>query len=269
MHITISPFLLLRCKILALVFVVYLLNPVHAQNNDNESKAHKHRRLFHRQVICVYYPNPLSYLYDFPAYTSELDTMDSDMDGVVNRFDKEPNTPALSPVDIHGASLDSDRDGCIDAEDPEPYSDVFDSMVDCHNVYKEVPLTVESCAHLRVDNQLSDADDWILPFIFFDAHKADIRPDAEAALTMIAEIMIRYPMLSIRAYGFSAGGVEKDSSALLVERRIISSVNYLIELGVPEDRISVVKYRKPKQIFYDGDIVEGFPRIVEFWIESN
>ena len=51
--------------------------------------------------------------------------------------------------------------------------------------------------------------------------------------------------------------------------RIISSVNYLIELGVPEDRISVVKYRKPKQIFYDGDIVEGFPRIVEFWIESN
>ena len=47
---------------------------------------------------------------------------DADDDGVVDYLDREPNTPAGTPVDTHGVSLDSDKDGCPDSEDPEPFS---------------------------------------------------------------------------------------------------------------------------------------------------
>src|SRR4030095_5746834 len=44
---------------------------------------------------------------------------DTDGDGVADMFDKEPNTPAGSPVDSHGVTRDTDGDGVPDWKDKQ------------------------------------------------------------------------------------------------------------------------------------------------------
>ncbi len=54
------------------------------------------------------------------TFKSELKSMvDSDRDGINNRNDMEPHTPAGFPVDNRGIALDSDRDGVPDGTDKE------------------------------------------------------------------------------------------------------------------------------------------------------
>jgi len=54
------------------------------------------------------------------TFKSELKSMiDSDRDGINNRIDMEPHTPAGFPVDNRGIALDTDRDGVPDGADKE------------------------------------------------------------------------------------------------------------------------------------------------------
>jgi outer membrane protein OmpA-like peptidoglycan-associated protein len=54
------------------------------------------------------------------TFRNEMKSMiDSDMDGVNNKLDKEPDTLAEYPVDADGVSLDTDRDGVPDGADRE------------------------------------------------------------------------------------------------------------------------------------------------------
>ncbi|MFC1561082.1 OmpA family protein, partial [Candidatus Latescibacterota bacterium] len=54
------------------------------------------------------------------TFKSELKSMvDSDRDGINNRIDIEPHTPAGFPVDNRGVALDTDKDGVPDGADKE------------------------------------------------------------------------------------------------------------------------------------------------------
>ncbi len=54
------------------------------------------------------------------TFKNEIKSMiDSDQDGVNNKFDREPNTPPGYPVDAEGVSLDTDGDGVPDGADRE------------------------------------------------------------------------------------------------------------------------------------------------------
>lgn len=217
--------------------------------------------------------NPLTYLYD---KVNEIDPdnmlKDSDNDGVIDRLDKEPNTPEGTPVDTHGVSLDSDKDGCPDSEDPEPFSSPVLPMENCQNVH----LTMEQVTDY-VDKRLADmgpgggATDWILPYIFFDLNKSDIRPDAVPALNQVAEIMTRYPKLSVEVVGHTDTQGGEDYNMKLSENRARNSINYLTGKGVKESQLKIV-YKGETQTLISGAKTpeeHQMNRRVEFHILSN
>lgn len=78
--------------------------------------------------------------------------------------------------------------------------------------------------------------------IYFDFDKSDIRPDAAIELNKVVEIMKLYPELIIE------GGSHTDSRGTfkynedLSERRANATVNYIIEQGVDQSRISAKGY---------------------------
>ncbi len=216
--------------------------------------------------------NPLTYLYE------ELDKIDpdnmlkdSDNDGVIDRLDKEPNTPEGTPVDTHGVSLDSDKDGCPDSEDPEPFSSPVLPMENCQNVHVDKDWVKE-----YVDERLKaytpgTASDWILPYIFFDLNKADIRPDAVPALNQVAEIMSRYSKLNVEVVGHTDTRAGEDYNMKLSENRARNAINYLTSKGVAENRLKLVYKGESENLIKDADqeAEHQMNRRVEFHIIKN
>ncbi|MEM6725416.1 MAG: OmpA family protein, partial [Bacteroidota bacterium] len=81
---------------------------------------------FDKRVEPLWWVNPLDAPYEAIAKNTQKDIDglfdDDDGDGVVNKVDREPDTPADCPVDTRGVTLDSDGDGVADCNDKEPYS---------------------------------------------------------------------------------------------------------------------------------------------------
>lgn len=216
--------------------------------------------------------NPLTYLYDkVNEFDADNLLKDSDNDGVIDRLDKEPNTPEGTPVDTHGVSLDSDKDGCPDSEDPEPFSSPVLPMENCQNVH----LT-QDWVENYVDQRLKDytpgtASDWILPYIFFDLNKSDIRPDAVPSLNQVAEIMTRYSKLNVEVVGHTDTRAGEDYNMKLSENRARNAINYLTSKGVAENRLKMVYKGEGENLIKDADTEaeHQMNRRVEFHIIKN
>lgn len=216
--------------------------------------------------------NPLTYLYD---KVNEIDPdnllKDSDNDGVIDRLDKEPNTPEGTPVDTHGVSLDSDKDGCPDSEDPEPFSSPVLPMENCQNVH----LT-QDWVEQYVEGRLKEytpgtASDWILPYIFFDLNKSDIRPDAVPALNQVADIMGRYSKLNVEVVGHADTRAGEDYNMKLSENRARNAINYLTGKGISESRLKIVYKGESENMIKDAntEAEHQMNRRVEFHIIKN
>ncbi len=218
--------------------------------------------------------NPLTYLYD---KVNEIDPdnllKDSDNDGVIDRLDKEPNTAEGTPVDTHGVSLDSDKDGCPDSEDPEPFSSPVLPMENCQNVHLTQDW-VEKYVDERIKAQGGTpgaASDWILPYIFFDLNKSEIRPDAVPSLNQVAEIMNRYTKLNIEVVGHTDTRAGEDYNMKLSENRARTAITYLTGKGVAESRLKIV-YKGESDVMIKDANTEAehqMNRRVEFHIIKN
>lgn len=73
----------------------------------------------------LWWQNPVNFAYDHLKDDYEFDDEylfeDSDGDGVVDRLDKEPDSPC-SFVDGGGVAIDSDKDGIVDCNDACPFT---------------------------------------------------------------------------------------------------------------------------------------------------
>ena len=221
--------------------------------------------LFHRETVCIYYVNPLSYLYD-SSYDVEQLFRDSDFDGVFDSKDKEPNTDALAAVNIFGVTTDFDADGCPDHLDPEPCSSVILPIEDCKNVVQCVGEIIDMpCNRKHADEK----NKWILPYIFFDLHDATIRADALPALNQIAELMEHYEDLLVEVIGYPDTRMITFETQALANNRAYNAIQYLKSKGVSEDRLSYVYLTPPNYLFlYDDGCGNGvgLNRRVEFHV---
>lgn len=216
--------------------------------------------------------NPLTYLYD-KVNSIDPETMlkDSDNDGVIDRLDKEPNTPEGTPVDTHGVSLDSDKDGCPDSEDPEPFSSPVLPMENCQNTH----LTMQEVKDY-VDQRLEkytpgSGGEWYLPTILFDVNKYNIRPDAVLGLNQVAEIMTKYPKLNVEVVGHADTRGGEDMNMKLSENRAKSAITYLTGKGIAESRLKIV-YKGETDNLIKNAVTEPehqMNRRVEFHIIKN
>ena len=146
-------------------------------------------------------------------------------------------------------------------------------MENCQNVHvtmNEVKAYVDKALE-GVSRDGGGAADWILPYIFFDLNKYDIRPDAVPTLNQVAEIMNRYKKLEVNVVGHTDTQGSESMNMKLSENRSKSAIAYLTKKGVPESRMKIV-YKGESEVIIEGaknDEEHQMNRRVEFHIIKN
>lgn len=182
---------------------------------------------------------------------------DSDYDGVVDYFDKEPETPEGAPVDYTGKALDTDEDGIADYKDMEIHSP-FNSKVDTsgvivdsdndgiddnNDVENSTPKgavvnfkgqSIQSSSN-TINNYVGETKTGgavsIFPSVFFDINSDNITEIRNIEkLASIAQVMRYYPELKIKVIGYSdkIGGANQ-YNLNLSEQRAKSVIKHLSE----------------------------------------
>ena len=183
--------------------------------------------------------NPMHYTYqkiaeNDPEKAIQELLKDDDEDGVPNRLDQEPNTPAGAPVNPKGIALDSDSDGIIDGQDDEPFSPPG-LPVNEKGVAQLPP--VKSCCDIMI---ASACENVILPSIHFDKDKYNIKPEFYAHLYNLAEKMMECLDLKIMATGMTDMDDSEKYNEQLSYNRATAVINYLNEkYGIDKNRFIV------------------------------
>lgn len=160
--------------------------------------------------------------------------LDTDGDGVVDKFDKEPNTPAGCPVDVHGVSLDTDGDGVPDCKDKELVTPTQCQPVNADGVGK-CP-DPECCKNMvRMDSTACNIGD--LPSITFTGNGSTLTSDAKAMLATVGSKLKGSAQCTINISGYPAAS---KASQARCNKRLELIKSYLVESeGISAERINV------------------------------
>ena len=81
---------------------------------------------------------------------------------------------------------------------------------------------------------------------FFDFNKADLRPDAQSALTQDANFLKSHSAIKVRISGHCDQRGSEEYNLGLGQRRAEAAERFLVTLGVPAANISAVSYGKDR-----------------------
>ncbi len=84
--------------------------------------------------------------------------------------------------------------------------------------------------------------------IYFDTDKFDIDAQDQAALRQQAQYLSQYPNVRATVEGHCDERGTREYNLALGERRANAAKNYLVSLGVPAERLTVVSYGKERPI---------------------
>jgi peptidoglycan-associated lipoprotein len=110
----------------------------------------------------------------------------------------------------------------------------------------EKPAVV-STAVLKVGNRIVDVGDRIFP-IYFDFDKAELRDDARATLSELAQWLKDNPSVRIRVDGNCDERGSNEYNLALGENRAASAKKYLVYLGISPDRLETMSYGEEKPV---------------------
>lgn len=195
----------------------------------------------------LYWKNPLEFAY------SELNSPkrmkmpkvvldDADGDGIVDQFDRQPNTPAGAPVDSHGVARDTDGDGIPDFKDKQLVTPSECQPVDANGVgkcpeppcCKNIPAPVVICGMGNI------------PSVSFTKGSAKLSKEAESILASTADRLKNNPVCKVFITGYAEGS---KASQQLSWDRVNAVITYLSEKqGIAADRL-INKYGQA-----DGDV---------------
>ncbi len=192
-----------------------------------------------KSVEPLWWLNPLDYAY------SELNNPkhmklpkpiydDADGDGVVDQLDREPNTPAGSPVNTHGVSLDTDGDGVPDSKDKQLITPTECQPVDADGVGK-CP-DPECCKNMMPGGVGGTACPADYPSVSFRGNGSSLTSDAKAMLANVAAKMKASPNCTITINGYPEAS---KASQAVCQKRLDAIKMYLVETeGISADRVS-------------------------------
>ena len=81
---------------------------------------------------------------------------------------------------------------------------------------------------------------------YFDYDKADLRPDARAALSKTADFLKNYPRFRVTIEGHCDERGSTEYNLALCDRRASAVKQYMVSLGISADRLTTVSYGKEK-----------------------
>jgi len=159
---------------------------------------------------------------------------DTDGDGVSDIFDKEPNTPAGSPVDTHGVTRDTDGDGVPDWKDKQLITPTECQPVDADGVGK---CPDPACCGVLMDSirnmQMAPACPTDYPSLSMKG--TSLSNDAKAMLSSVASKLKEKPTCTITITAYPGASKKQQS---LADKKLAAIQTYLVEtLGISADRI--------------------------------
>jgi len=158
---------------------------------------------------------------------------DDDKDGVLDASDKCPRE--AGPVENRGCpDTDRDGDGVVDRLDNCPDEPGTAANHGCKK--KQLALITQNSIK-------------ILDKVYFNTNKATIQKRSNRLLDNVAQVIINHPEVPrIRIEGHTDDKGKDDYNKDLSQRRADRVRMYLIEKGVPEDRLEAVGYGEEKPV---------------------
>ncbi|MFP5304928.1 MAG: OmpA family protein [Gammaproteobacteria bacterium] len=184
-----------------------------------------------------------------------VEESDSDGDGVVDSADQCPDTPAGTQVNEVGCPLDSDGDGVLDEVD------------ECPNTPAGAKVLANGCARVgdcrtprpgeQVDeNGCAVEQKFILRGVKFEFDSDRLTPEAREILNQVAETLKAYAAVDVELEGHTdAIGTDAYNQGLS-ERRANAVKTYLVDQGIPAERMTPVGYGESQPI-ETNDTEEG------------
>ena len=177
---------------------------------------------------------------------------DSDGDGVYDNRDQCPGTPKGVRVNSSGCPLDSDKDGVYDFMDEcpgTPYG-VKVSAAGCplDSDKDGVPDADDQCPKTPADAKVNSAGCWVLSSVLFDLNKATIKADFYPDLDNIVNILNREPEMGIEFEGHTCNIGSDAYNMKLSEKRAAAVKNYVISKGIDSSRVSAKGYGETKPV---------------------
>ena len=176
--------------------------------------------------------------------------IDSDGDGVVNKFDLEPDTPIGNTVDESGRALDLDDDGIPDYIDDDPFSTLgavvgengreLDSDGDGipNNIDLEPSTKNGSCVNNRGESINCKAA--VFPSIYFEPNSSEVRDFNLDRLQVITSILRGNLSYKLRIIGFfDFDGLESYNVELDLKRAKAVSQKLSNIFGIDSDRMVI------------------------------
>lgn len=152
---------------------------------------------------------------------------DTDGDGVIDKLDQCPDTPAGVKVDAVGCPLDSDKDG------------VYDYLDKCPDTPIDLKVDKDGCP-IKVTINLN---------VLFDFDKADVKPQYHDEIKRLADYMNAYPWEKATLEGHTDSKGTDVYNEKLSQRRVDAIKAYLVEkFGIKADRLKAIGYGESKPI---------------------
>ncbi len=160
--------------------------------------------------------------------------LDSDNDSVPDYLDECPNTPveAIGHVDSLGCELDTDKDGVPDYQDLCPTVPGLKANKGCPEMKREVRQLLQKA----------------MQGIEFESGKAKIKKKSHALLDKIAAIFIENENYIIEVQGHTDNTGKAEVNQKISDQRAKAVMQYLVDKGVPAERMSAVGYGQDQPI---------------------
>ena len=175
-------------------------------------------------------------------------TIDSDGDGVADKFDKENNTPAGISVDGSGKALDVDSDGVADYQDVDPFTspgvavdengrELDDDSDGVPNSIDEEPNSPVGCTVNFQGRQIVGKGAF-LPTVYFDIASSTVTYSNYQRLATVASVLKANPGYKLRVIGFADSDGSTEANYKLGLKRANAVIESLVNtFGIDLDRM--------------------------------
>jgi OOP family OmpA-OmpF porin len=183
--------------------------------------------------------------------------VDSDGDGVPNGADACPNTPAGTEVDSFGCPRDGDGDGVPNNKDRCPNTapgakvgaNGCEKDADGDRVIDRLDRCPNTRAGVRVDINGCEITDVIqLPGVNFVSGSDRLLPGTAQILTDAAATLRKYPSMVVEVAGHTDSDGTAANNLGLSERRANTVRDFLVKAGVPPGNLSARGYGEARPI---------------------